>query len=77
MRRGLGTEDAAEADRLVDEMNTFLSDESWWNAARRQEAERRFSKVIVDAFYDEIQAGRPDSWRQREVLLPLPGAELG
>jgi energy-coupling factor transporter ATP-binding protein EcfA2 len=77
MRRGLATEDAAEADKLVEEMNTILGDESWWNAARRQEAERRFSKIIVDAFYDEIQAGRPDSWQLREQLLPLPDADLG
>jgi hypothetical protein len=77
MRRGLGTDDAAAADQLVDEMNTILGDESWWNAARRHEAERQFSKIIVDAFYDEIQAGRPDSWHLREELLPLPDAELG
>ena len=53
VRRGLGTDDGDEADRLVAEMNEILSDESWWNASKRQEAERRFSKVIVDAFYDD------------------------
>ncbi|MCB1436957.1 MAG: hypothetical protein KDJ46_07280 [Rhodobiaceae bacterium] len=77
VRRGLGTDDGDEADRLVAEMNEILSDESWWNASKRQEAERRFSKVIVDAFYDDIQAGRTDTWALREQHIPLPSAEDG
>ncbi len=63
MRRGLRTTDAADADRFVAEMNTILSDSSWWNATKRAEAERTFSPAITAAFYDEIQAGRIDSWR--------------
>jgi hypothetical protein len=77
MRRGLRTEDPAEADKLVAEMNTILSDETWWSAARQQEAARRFSNIVVDAFFDEIQAGRPDPARLREELLALPDAEQG
>jgi hypothetical protein len=65
MRRGLGTTDAADADRLVAEMNTILSDSSWWNATKRAEAERTFSPGITAAFYDEIQAGRAVSWTVR------------
>src|ERR1700682_4990687 len=57
MRRGLGTSDEIEAEAMVGEMNTILADQTWWNAARRQEAELRFSKPVVEAFYDEIQAG--------------------
>ena len=77
MRRGLRTDDSAEADKLVAEMNTILSDETWWSAARQQEAARRFSNIVVDAFFDEIQAGRPDPARLREELLALPDAEQG
>jgi hypothetical protein len=72
MRRGLGTNDPAEADDLVAKMNTILSDSSWWNATKRAEAERAFSHVIAAAFYDEIQAGRPDSWAVRDSHIPLP-----
>ncbi len=75
VRRGLGTTDDAEADKLVEEMNTLLRDRTWWNANKRAEAARTFSKAIVDAFYDEIQAGRQDPEGLREELIALPGAE--
>lgn len=75
MRRGLGTSDEREADHLVAQMNDLLRDPNWWNAAKRSEAERRFDKVIVDAFYDEIQAGRDDPAALREAYIRLPNAE--
>src|ERR1700761_2768117 len=49
VRRGLGTADGEEADRLVAELNVILADTSWWSALKREEAERRFSKVITAA----------------------------
>ena len=45
---------------MVAEMNVILSDQSWWNASKRKEAELRFSKAVTEAFYDEIQAGEDD-----------------
>lgn len=75
MRRGLGTTDEAEAERLVEEMNTLLRDRTWWNANKRADAVRKFSKAVVDAFYDEIQAGREDPEFLREELIPLPTVE--
>jgi len=75
MRRGLGTSDEAEAETMVAEMNLILSDQSWWNASKRKEAELRFSKPVVEAFYDEIQAGRDDSEDLRESYIRLPNAE--
>ena len=77
MRRGLGTTDEAQADRLVQEMNVLLADRSWWNANRRADAEKQFSKIVVDAFYDEIQVGLEDSESLREESIPLPGDEQG
>lgn len=71
MRRGLGTTDKSEAEQLVAEMNTLLTDRTWWNATKRADAERKFSKPIVDAFYDEIQAGREDPADLREELIPI------
>lgn len=77
VRRGLNTTDETEADRLVAQMNELLGDESWWNVTRRQEAENKFDRVIVDAFFDDIQAGQPNSLALRESHLPLPTKEDG
>ena len=77
MRRGLGTADEVEADRLVEEMNVLLSDRAWWNANRRADAGNKFSNIVVDAFYDEIQAGREDPESLREESIPLPDEEEG
>ena len=75
MRRGLGTSDEAEAEAMVAEMNVILGDPSWWNASKRKEAERRFSKPVIEAFYDEIQAGRDDREALRESHIQLPNAQ--
>ena len=75
MRRGLGTTDESEAEQLVAEMNTLLTDRTWWNANRRADAERKFSKAIVAAFYGEIQAGREDPEALREEVIRLPASK--
>lgn len=77
IRRGLGTENETVADRLVNEMNDILSDRSWWNSTKRPEAERHFSQVIVNAFYDAIQAGLDKPEDLREAHIPLPQKEDG
>lgn len=74
IRRGLGTSEAEIADAFVQEMNALLGDESWWSASRRQDAEQKFSKPIVEAFYDEIPAGRTDSSQLREQQIRMPTA---
>lgn len=77
VRRGLNTTDEAQADVLVAQMNQLLGDEAWWNATRRKEAEGQFDSIIVDAFFDDIQAGQSDSRTLRDSHIPLPGAEDG
>lgn len=77
MRRGLNTANDMDADRMIEEMNAILGDQSWWSATRRKEAEQRFSKQIVSAFYDEIQAGRDDPEALREAILNLPSKDDG
>lgn len=77
MRRGLGTVNPVEAEALVAQMNQLLSDEVWWNAAKYPEALRTFDQRIVDAFYDGLQAGVPDSYDLRNVELPLPDSASG
>lgn len=75
MRRGLNTSVDADADRMVGEMNAILGDPSWWNASKRQEASLKFSKPVVDAFFDEIQAGRDNPEALRETQIRLPNAK--
>ncbi len=77
MRRGLGTNDEQVAEEMIAQMNEILADESWWSAAKRPEAAIRFHRTIVDAFFDEIQAGRFSPEHVREVEIPLPGAQEG
>jgi len=62
---------------MVEEMNTILGDQTWWNAAKRAEAELRFAKQIIEAFYDEIQAGRDDPESLRESHIRLPNKDDG
>lgn len=77
VRRGLGTADDAEADRLVDQLDTLLSDSSWWSLDRRADAEQRFASVVVAAFFDGIEVGKVRSKDLREEVLPLPTHEEG
>ncbi len=77
VRRGLGTADDAEAERLVEQLNALLEDERWWNGDRRGEAERMFSPVVVSAFFDGIEASETDSQVRRNEVIPLPGHEEG
>ncbi|HEC16023.1 MAG TPA: hypothetical protein ENI99_05545 [Sedimenticola sp.] len=78
VRRGLGTPDEAEADKLVDEMNILLGDESYWSLSQKGRAERQFAKVIVDAFYEPMVAdAHLDPWKARDEVIPIPSAEDG
>ncbi len=77
VRRGLGTKDDAEADRLVEQLNELLANSSWWSLDRRAEAEQQFDGVIVSAFFDNMEAGRVDSKKLREDMIRLPTPEDG
>ena len=77
VRKGLGTKEEAEADRLVLELNELLSDEHWWAIDRRKEAELRFDSVVVNAFFDGMESGKISSTELRDKRLPLPGSEEG
>lgn len=77
VRRGLGTTDDAEADRLVEQVNVLLSDESWWSLDRRVDAALQFDPVVVSAFFDGIEAGALSAKDLRERIIPLPAQEEG
>ena len=77
VRRGLGTADDAEADRLVEQINVLLNDETWWSVDRRAEAEQRFDSIAVSAFFDGIESGSSQPRDLRERIIPLPPADEG
>jgi hypothetical protein len=77
IRKGLGTQDDAEADRLVSQFNELLADERWWVIDRAKEAEQRFDSMVVSAFFEGMESGKVSSTERREERLPLPEAEEG
>jgi len=77
VRKGLGTQNEAEAEQLVNELNLLLSDQRWWSNDRRREAEQQFKNVVVSAFFDGLEAGKISSSAIREGKIPLPTQEDG
>jgi hypothetical protein len=76
-RKGLGTSDKTVAERLVEQVNTLLSDESYWKPSARARAAREMDDKVVRIFYDDIQGRSEDPWSRREAILPLPKHEHG
>ncbi len=77
VRHGLGTDDATEADDLVEQLNELLADEGWWSADRRTDATRMFDNRIVSIFFDRIDVGEADPSSLREQHIRLPSKKDG
>ncbi|WP_092808389.1 hypothetical protein [Rhodococcus globerulus] len=77
VRRGLGTNSEAEADRLVAELNRLLSTPELWESSARVTAASQYDRRIVDIFYDGLEATRINFAELRDQLLPLPGSADG
>jgi len=77
VRRGLGTTDETEATKLVDQLNSILSDQRWWSADRRAEAAREFAPPVVAAFYDGLEMGKISPIAIRDSKIPLPTTDDG
>ena len=75
VRRGLGTRDMAEAERLRDELNQLLADPKYHAPAARAEAEQRFDPRVVDIFFDKMVPEEFDFQSLREETIPLPPSE--
>lgn len=75
VRRGLGTKDEAEADRLVSEVNELLHSEELWEPAARDALSSRFDARALDIFYDRVEPKSHDPEALRDELLPLPDAD--
>lgn len=76
VRRGLGTTDETEADRLVAQLSELLADSDFWDPTARQRAEEHFDARVVDIFFDGIEGRRLNFQQIRDEALPLPDAEL-
>jgi hypothetical protein len=73
VRKGLGTADRAEADRLVAQLNELLRDKSLWSIGARPEAARRgYDERVRDIFYAELESTAKSAKASREQELPLP-----
>lgn len=77
VRRGLGTSDDSEAQKLVNQLNEILKDEAMWSPPAKQTAERKYDKRIVSAFYDNLTPALHDSRKIRDRFLPLPAKNNG
>jgi ethanolamine utilization protein EutP (predicted NTPase) len=76
-RKGLGTENAHEAHRLVEQLNELLGDESLWLVGKQVEAAKRYEGKVVEIFYGEIAPRTGLALQLRDKLLPLPGRAEG
>ncbi|RLB65778.1 MAG: hypothetical protein DRI90_01110 [Deltaproteobacteria bacterium] len=72
IRKGLGTPDEAEAQRLVDQLNGLLRDESLWSLGARATASMRYDEMVVDVFYSEVEPQDSSARELQDRLLPLP-----
>lgn len=52
MRRGLATRDENEAERLVEEMNRLMGDETYWTGSARERAAGELDPRVIAIFYD-------------------------
>lgn len=77
VRRGLGTREKDQANRLVQQMNEILSDSTYWTPAAREKAEAKFEPQIVAGFYDYLTPDGRDGSAERNSFVRLPGREDG
>ncbi len=77
VRRGLGTSNQEEAQKLVDQLNEILSDKKMWSPSERARAEQHYHEKVVSAFYDKIIPEHRDPWEIREKEIPLPSKDDG
>src|SRR5579862_2348308 len=79
VRYGAGTAVRDEAERIVADLNSILSNPDLWKPGARDYALNalNLNAVAVECFYDGIQTKPIDSWKHRDEMLPLKTAEDG
>jgi len=77
VRRGLGTSDEREAERLVEQLNEILRTAELWGPSARTSLEGRFDARVIEIFYDGLVATQLDFEAVREERIPLPTSADG
>lgn len=77
MRRSAGTNDAIQAEALREQLNTLLSDETWFSADRQPAASEVFDDVVVRAFYEDLTTPTTRSFDVRGQKIDLPSKDDG
>ena len=72
VRRGLGTRDQAEAEKLRDDLNRLLADPRYRDPAARAEAEQRFDPRVVEIYFDKMIPEEFDFRGLRDKGISLP-----
>lgn len=75
VRKGLGTRDLAEAERLRDQLNELLANPKYHDPVSRADAERLFDSKVIDIFYDRMVPEAVDFAGLRDQSIPLPPSE--
>ena len=76
-RKGLGTDDEIDAQRLVDQLNNLLKDEALWSLGAQAQALKQYDPRVVEIFYGEIEPRVNSAIQLRDKLLPLPASSEG
>jgi energy-coupling factor transporter ATP-binding protein EcfA2 len=77
VRRGLGTTDEREAERLLEQLNEILRTPEFWEATAKASLVGRYDARVIEIFYDGLEATQVDFASVRERQIPLPGREDG
>lgn len=75
VRQGLRTADANEADKLKDQLNQLLGDESYWDLSAKSNAENRFHRRVVEIFFHGMEPEENDFGAIREGIIALPTSQ--
>lgn len=76
-RKGLGTDDEREAQRLVAQLNDLLKSEALWSLGAQAQASKQYDPKVVEIFYSEIEPRVNSAIQLRDKLLPLPASATG
>ncbi len=78
-RRGLGTRDPGQADRLVDQINRLLKEPEYWTLAAKERAVRELGLEprVVEIFYERAEPPVHDPWKIRDDWIRLLGRDDG
>jgi hypothetical protein len=75
VRQSLKTDDAAEAETLLVEMNALLASPDLWTLSAREQALATFDARIVEIFYYKLEAEEVDFAVIRDYSIELPSAK--